>query len=386
MNEYRDFERSVKAERMLRRVLLLLIIGVLAGYAWWRYEHRARTTFTPVTAPKLSPDEVPVLASLDAEYVHLVEAVVPSVVSITSSRTVSAPATIEDLILGRQRAAKSTSLGSGVVVSKEGHIITNHHVIAGMTEIRVQFTDGRNLPGQLIGSDPATDVAVVKVDGGTFDPLPLGDSDNLHVGQQVFAVGNPYGLDETVTRGIVSALGRRTRSDSGVEAIQHDAAVNPGNSGGPLLNLRGEIVGINSSIYTRTGGFQGISFAIPSNAVKKVLEAITSRGKVVRAYVGLTTQDITRAIARSYGLQDTRGAIIADVDVNSPAARAGLRPGDVVRSIGGTEISNSNEVNKVFNAMGVGANPEVTIIREGRVGQTTVRIEDMPPEMLGTQR
>jgi len=188
-----------------------------------------------------------------------------------------------------------------------------------------------------------------------------------------------------VTRGIVSALGRRTRSDSGVEAIQHDAAVNPGNSGGPLLNLRGEIVGVNSSIYTRTGGFQGISFAIPSNAVKKVLTAITSRGKLVRPYVGLTTQDITRVIAHSYGLPDIKGALIADVEPGSPAARAGLQPGDIVRSIGGTVVSSASEVNKIFDAMGIGANAEIAVIRGGRVGQATVRIEEMPAQMLDTQ-
>lgn len=390
MNDFRDLERGPGLDQWLRRFLLLLIIGVLAGYAWWRYDHRDRGTFTPAVAPKLGPGDVPVLAALDAEYVHLVDAVVPSVVTITSSRTVLQPArpTIEDLILNRQRqmASKSTSLGSGVVVSKEGHIITNHHVIAGMTEIRVQFTDGRNLPAQLVGSDPATDVAVLKVSGGDFEPLPLGDSDSLHVGQQVFAVGNPYGLDETVTRGIVSALGRRTRSDSGVEAVQHDAAVNPGNSGGPLLNLRGEIIGINSSIYTRTGGFQGISFAIPSNAVKRVLQDFTSRGRYIRPYVGLTTQEIDRATARSLGLPDTRGALISDVAPGSPAERAGLQPGDVVRSIGGTVITSNAEVNKVFTAMGVGANAQISVLRNGQVGTTTVQIEEMPSQMLGGQK
>lgn len=365
-----------------RRLLLILLIGVLGGYAWWRYDHRSRETFTPASAPKLGPDDVPVLAALDAEYIRLIEAVVPSVVSITSSRTVlqPAPITVEDYLMGRQRQqqVKSTSLGSGVVVSKEGHIITNHHVIARMTEIRIQFSDGRNLPAQLIGSDPVTDVAVLKVEGTGFEPLPLGDSDNLRVGQQVFAVGNPYGLEESVTRGIISALGRRTRSDSGVEAIQHDAAVNPGNSGGPLLNLRGEIVGLNFSIFTRTEGFQGISFAIPSNTVSKVMNAIRSRGRIVRAYVGLTTQDITPIIARSYGLPDTKGALISEVAPGSPAERAFLRPGDIVRSIGGTAISNAMEVNKVINAMGIGANAEVSIVRDGQVGQTTLRIEEMP--------
>lgn len=376
-----------------RRIFLLLIIGVLLGYAWWRYEHggwRTRESFTPATAPKLKLEDVQVLAALDAEYVRLIEAVVPSVVSITSSRTVwqPAPITIEDLIARRQRMqkSKSTSLGSGVVVSKEGHILTNHHVIAQMTEIRVQFSDGRNLAAKLIGSDPATDLAVLKVDDPNVEPLLLGDSENLRVGQQIFAVGNPFGLDETVTRGIISALGRRTKSDSGVDAIQHDAAVNPGNSGGPLVNLRGEIVGINSSIYSLTGGFQGISFAIPSNTVKKVMEGIVSRGRVIRPYLGVVMQNITVADARSLGLPDTSGALISDVTPDSPADRAGLQPGDIVKTFAGKPVRNVTDLEKAIGSEKIGSAPEVGVVRGGRQGITKVQIAEMPQQLLQPQR
>lgn len=369
-----------------RRIFLLLVIGILAGYAWWRYEHRRKDTFTPATAPKINLDQVRVLAALDEEYVRLIEAVVPSVVSITSSRTVlqPAPLTIEDLIAGRQRAQKalSTSVGSGVIVSKEGHILTNHHVIAGMTELRIQLSDGRNLAARLIGSDRATDLAVLKVDAPNLEPLPLGDSDNLRVGQQIFAVGNPYGLDETVTRGIVSAIGRRTRSDSGVDAIQHDAAVNPGNSGGPLLNLRGEIVGINSAIYTRTGGFQGISFAIPCNTVKRVLDSLVSRGRTIRPYLGVVMQNITPLMARDFGMADTDGVVISEVSPNSPAHRAGLLPGDVVRTFAGKPISNVKDLDREISNIPVGTNAEVSIIRQGRTGRTTVQVAEMPQQLL----
>jgi serine protease Do len=367
-----------------RRFLLLLIIGVLAGYAWWRYDHRSRISdkFTPAAAPKLSLDDVKVLAAIDAEYTKLIESVVPSVVSITSSRTFyqRAPITIEDLLAGRQRyqEARSTSLGSGVIVSKEGHILTNHHVIKDMTEVRVLLSDGRNLPARIIGSDPGTDLAVLKVDDSNLEPLSLGDSDNLRVGQQVFAVGNPYGLDETVTRGIVSAIGRRTRSGNGVDAIQHDAAVNPGNSGGPLLNLRGEIIGINSAIYTRTGGFQGISFAIPSNAVRQVMNSILERGRIVRPYLGAVMQNLSPAIASYFGLRDTNGALISEVTPGSPAHAAGLQPGDVVRSFGGKDIKNVTDLDKAVTAMGVGASAEVSIVRSGQVGHTTLRISEVP--------
>jgi serine protease Do len=371
-----------------RRIFLLLVIGVLAGYAWWRYEHRAnrKDTFTPATAPKINLDQVRIMAAIDEEYVRLIEAVVPSVVSITSSRTVlqPAPVTIEDLILGRQRAQKatSTSVGSGVIVSKEGHILTNHHVIAGMTEVRAQLSDGRNLAAKLIGSDRSTDLAVLKVEDTNLEPLPLGDSDNLRVGQQVFAVGNPYGLDETVTRGIVSAIGRRARSDSGVDAIQHDAAVNPGNSGGPLINIRGEIVGINSAIYTRTGGFQGISFAIPSNTVRRVLESIIARGRTIRPYLGVVMQNITPAIARDFGTTDTNGALIADVTPGSPADQAGLRPGDIVRTFAGKPIANVKDLDREISAIPIGTTAEVSIVRGGRTGRTSVLVAEMPQQLL----
>ena len=226
---------------MPRRILLLVVIGILAGYAWWRFEHRdfhrAPEKITLAVPPRVSLDDVKVLSAIDAEYTRLVQSVVPGVVSITSSRTVTqlAPLTFEDLLMGRQRSqlAKSTSLGSGVIVSKEGHILTNHHVIAGMTEIRVQLTDGRNLAAALIGSDPATDIAVLRIEAANVVALPLGESDDLRVGQQIFAVGNPYGLEESVTRGIISAKGRQTASDSSIEYIQHDAAVNRAIPAGP---------------------------------------------------------------------------------------------------------------------------------------------------------
>ncbi|MEI7821887.1 MAG: trypsin-like peptidase domain-containing protein [Verrucomicrobiota bacterium] len=372
-----------------RRLLLLLVIGILAGYAWWRYEHRdvrrVAEKFTPLASPKLSLDDVKVLAAIDAEYTRLVQSVVPSVVSITSSRTVTqlAPLTIEDLLTGRQRTqrAKSTSLGSGVIVSKEGHILTNHHVIAGMTEVRVQLTDGRNLAAALIGSDPATDIAVLRIDAPGIEPLPLGDSDVLRVGQQVFAVGNPYGLEESVTRGIVSAKGRQMSSDSAIEHIQHDAAVNQGNSGGPLLNVRGEIVGINSQIFSRTGGWQGISFAIPSNTARRVLDGIIKRGRMVRSYLGVVMQEITPVLARNFGLADAEGAIITEVTPDSPAAQCGLQPGDVVRAVNGKRVKGMQQLRQIIASTEVGQELEIGFIRSGAEQKAKAKIVEMPAEL-----
>jgi serine protease Do len=372
-----------------RRILLLFVIGILAGYAWWRYDHRetryAREKFTPITAPKLSLDDVKVLTAIDAEYTRLVQSVVPGVVSITSSRTVTqlAPLTIEDLLMGRQRSqrAKSTSLGSGVIVSKEGHILTNHHVIAGMTEVRVQLTDGRNFPATLVGSDPATDIAVLRIDAAKVDPLPLGDSDELRVGQQIFAVGNPYGLEESVTRGIISAKGRQTASDSSIEYIQHDAAVNEGNSGGPLLNVRGEIVGINSAIFSRTGGWQGISFAIPSNAARRILEGFIRRGRVVRSYLGVVMQEITPEFAQQLHLADMDGAIIIQVTPDSPAGRSGLQPGDVVQTVNGRRVKGMQQLRQTIAGTEVGQELELGFVRNGTAMTTKAKVAEMPPEL-----
>ena len=377
-----------------RRLFLFLIMGTLVGYFWWRLDHRdvtrAPEKFTPVEAPKINLEDVKVLAAIDAEYTKLIESVVPSVVSITSSRTVlqQVPLTIEDLLLGRQRAqkAKSTSLGSGVIVSKEGHIISNHHVIAGMTEIRAQLPDGRNVAARLIGSDPATDIAVLKIEEKNIEALPLGDSDDLRVGQQIFAIGNPYGLDETVTRGVVSAKGRRTANDSGVEVLQHDAAVNPGNSGGPLVNIRGQIVGINSSIYTRTGGFQGISFAIPANTVRRVMDAIISRGRAVRGWLGVGLQAVTPRLAQSFGVPDTRGAIITEIMRGSPAELAGLQPGDVLRKFNGNDVGDVMSLRKLIAGLEIGAKVEVVIMRGGREAKTTLEVVEVPPELLKPER
>jgi S1-C subfamily serine protease len=376
-----------------RRILLFIVIGLLAVYAWYRFDQRdgrrVPEKFTPAEAPKLNLEDVKVLAAIDHEYTKLINEVVPSVVSITSSRTFvqRAPLTIEDLIRGRQRAqlAKSTSLGSGVIVSKEGHILTNHHVIADMTEVRVQLTDGRNAAARLIGSDPSTDIAVLKVDENNLTPLPLGNSDDILVGQQVFAVGNPYGLEESVSRGIVSAKGRRTGGDSEVEFIQHDAAVNQGNSGGPLLNIRGEILGINSQIYStsKAGAWQGISFAIPSNTARRVMESIIKRGRSSRAYLGIYRwQNLNPVLARNFGVPDTSGALIADILSGSPAAQAGLRPGDVVRTFGGRRIENAQALKAAFAATEVGREVEIIVIREGQELRFKATPTEVPPELL----
>lgn len=373
-----------------RRIFLFLLVVILAGYAWRRYESTrlpgVPEKYTPTQVAKLNLDDVQVLAKMDEEYTKLVEAVVPSVVSITSSREVlqAAPLTLEDALLGRRRAqrATSTSLGSGVIVSKEGHILTNHHVVAGMTEIRVQLTDGRNEPARLIGSDPSNDIAVLRIDAKNIEALKLGDSDKLRVGQMVFAVGNPFGLEESVSRGIVSAKGRRTGGDSGVEFIQTDAAVNQGNSGGPLVNIYGEVVGINTVIIaSKTGGWQGISFSIPSNTARRVMEGIITRGRVVRGWLGVNLQMLTPQVAQALGLPDTRGARITEIMPGSPAELAQLQPNDVLREFNGQELENPMALRGLVSQVDIGETVEIVVMRDGKELRTTAKIAEMPEQL-----
>jgi Do/DeqQ family serine protease len=381
----------------MRRAVFLLLLTILVGFALYRCDRLGGLRpggvpekFTPASGPRLDPKDVQVLAALDAEYTRLVEAVTPSVVSITTSKRIrtNIPQALDPWELffrqrGPRRQAEriATGLGSGVIVSKEGHILTNHHVIEGMEEIRVQLTDGRVLPARLIGSHEQTDTAVLSIQARDIQPLPFGDSDEVRVGQMVFAVGNPFGLQESVTQGIISGKGRRAMRDSGVEFLQTDAAVNRGNSGGPLLNLRGEIIGINSAIYSETGGWLGVSFAIPSNVARRTLESIIKTGRVVRGYLGVSMMNLTPELAQEFGVPDTRGALIAEIVPGSPAERAGLRPGDVIRSINGRALNDMIALRRVLADARVGERAELEIIRAGAASRVAVEIAEMPSDL-----
>ena len=382
----------------MRRSLFLFLIAALlvfAAYRWQRlnklvHEGSHAERYTPAAGPKIDIKDMQVLAALDTEYTRLVEAVVPSVVSITTSRRVQAPRSqisdpLEMLFRNRRIPQQpqeriQTALGSGVIVSKEGHILTNRHVIAQMEKIEIQLTDGRVEPAQLIGADEQTDIAVLKIEAKNIEPLALGDSDHVRVGQMVFAVGNPFGLQETVTQGIVSAKGRRAMADSGVEFFQTDAAVNQGNSGGPLLNIRGEIIGINSAIYSNSdqGAWLGISFAIPSNVARRALESLLKNGRIIRGYLGVTMSDITPEIARQLGLRDTTGALVIDVLPGSPAEKAGLHPGDVIRRLNGSPITDIPALRSRVAETDIGAKAELVILRKGEELTLTAIVTETP--------
>jgi Do/DeqQ family serine protease len=271
---------------------------------------------------------------------------------------------------------KTHSLGSGVVVdSRKGYILTNHHVIEDADEIRVTLHDGRRLVGTLVGADPETDIALIQVQARGLTALPLGDSDQLRVGDFVVAIGNPFALGQTVTSGIVSALGRSGLGIEGYEDfIQTDASINVGNSGGALVNLRGELVGVNTAILAPNGGNIGIGFAIPVRLAQQVMRQIVAYGEVRRGRLGVATQDLTPALANAFGITAQGGAVIAKVSPRSPAAKAGLRAGDIVTAINGRIVRNSDALRNAIGLLPIGESVTLDILRAGQQRQVRLRI------------
>jgi serine protease Do len=272
------------------------------------------------------------------------------------------------------------SLGSGFVLSSDGYILTNHHVIKGADEIIVRFNDRSELEAKVLGSDERSDVALLKVEAKGLTAVKLGDSENLKVGEWVLAIGSPFGFDHSATAGIISAIGRSLPGDSYVPFIQTDVAINPGNSGGPLFNLDGEVIGINSQIYSRTGGFMGVSFAIPMDVVMEVVAQIKSQGYVSRGWLGVVIQDVTRELAESFGLKKPHGALISRVLPQSPAAKAGFEPGDVILKFNGKEIDASSALPPIVGRTAIGKAVPVEIMRNSKRQTLNVKVEQLPED------
>jgi serine protease Do len=274
------------------------------------------------------------------------------------------------------------SMGSGFILDHRGYILTNHHVIENAKEIWVKLTDEQEYKATLVGADPKTDLALVKIDGlQDLTPIALGNSDTVHVGEWVMAIGNPFGLDHTVTAGIVSAKGRNIGHGPYDQFIQTDASINPGNSGGPLINLHGEAVGINTAIYSRTGGNVGIGFAIPINVAKDLVPQLKDRGKVTRGWIGVIVQKVTPEIAASLGLPEAKGARVAEVMQGGPAQAAGLKSGDVIVKFNGRALNDSAELPLLVARMPVGETAVVEIVRSDKEHKTvTVRIAELREE------
>ncbi|QCF25292.1 DegQ family serine endoprotease [Hydrocarboniclastica marina] len=280
--------------------------------------------------------------------------------------------------MGPAQPGPRHSMGSGFIVSPDGYVLTNNHVVDGAEEIIVRLSDRRELEATVVGTDPSTDLAVLKVEGTDLPVVRLGKSAELEVGEWVVAIGSPFGFDHTVTAGIVSAKGRALPSENYVPFIQTDVAINPGNSGGPLFNLDGDVVGINSQIYTRSGGFMGVSFAIPVDVAMNVFEQIRDQGYVSRGWLGVLIQEVSRDLAQSFGLSKPHGALVAEVMPGSPAAKAGLKPGDIILEFEGEEIGLSAELPPQVGRVKVGSTAELLIMRNGNRQEIDVTIGELP--------
>lgn len=273
-----------------------------------------------------------------------------------------------------------SSLGSGFIISKDGYVITNNHVVSEADEIVVRLNDRREFIAELIGTDKRSDIAVLKIDADDLPTLKLGDSSKATVGEWVLAIGSPFGFDHSVTAGIISAIGRSLPNENYVPFIQTDVAINPGNSGGPLFNLDGEVIGVNSQIYSRTGGFMGLSFAVPVNVVENVYKQLKENGHVARGWLGVLIQDVTRELAESFGMHHPHGALIAKVLSDGPAEKAGLEVGDIVVKFDGIKVSFSSDLPPLVGSTPVNKTVPVEIIRRSKHKTIRVKISELPTE------
>ncbi|PAU72762.1 DegQ family serine endoprotease [Vreelandella alkaliphila] len=341
------------------------------------------------------------------DFTKLVEDAAPGVVNISTSRTIqrsSGPSIqgfggqdIPEIFRhffgdsfptpppsrGPNRSEERQSLGSGFVISADGYVLTNAHVVQDADEILVRLNDRRELTAELVGSDTQTDVALLKVDANNLPVLDLGDSDELKVGEWVAAIGSPFGFDHSVSAGIVSAINRTLPRDVYVPFIQTDVAINPGNSGGPLFNLEGEVVGINSQILTRSGGFMGLSFAIPINVAMDVADQLREDGHVDRGWLGVMIQPVSRDLAESFGMEEVIGALIADLDPDGPAAQGGLQAGDVIIAVNGEEVDRSSTLPRLIGRVAPGSDVDLTLMRDGEEVTETLELGSWPDSEAG---
>src|SRR5438034_5418293 len=376
---------------------LLFVLLVSAGISLlydYRLKHgglnlpSARTPekYTLASSPNVDPKQVASLEALNRERRALVSSVIPSVVAVKTSKKILIPRErgldLFEFFYGNQRqfrnpndeALVQNSLGSGVVVTSEGHIITNNHVVDQVDEIEVQLSDGKTKKAKLIVADATVDLAVLKIDQPGLKPLKFGDSDGVQAGDFVVAIGNPFGFEETVTDGIISSKGRPNRVDGFGDYLQTNAAINPGNSGGPLVNLRGEIIGINTAIISRSGGSQGIGFAIPSNSVKMAFESLLKQGRIIRGYLGIET----RAIRRGQQEEESSGVVVAAVLPNSPAAEAQIQKGDVIQRFDGREVDNISELRHLVSQVELHKKVALDVLRNGKQIKVTAEIKEQP--------
>jgi len=392
--------QSVALGLLLIGVGLILGLVMAADLGWLPFGHAVPETpvvVRPAAVP-LPPAGTPPTGT-DRNFVDVAKAVTPSVVNISTTRTSRVPeghgfGPFDDPFFRRffgdelfrrfeaPRDRRERSLGSGVIVDPGGYIITNNHVVSKADEIRILLADKRELKAKVVGTDPKTDIAVVKVDAQSLPIIPWADSDKLQVGEYVLAIGNPFGLTQTVTMGIISAVGRANVGIAEYEDfIQTDAAINPGNSGGALVSARGELIGINTAIFSQSGGYMGIGFAVPSNMVRSVMEQLIKAGKVVRGYLGVSIQELTQDLARQFGVPETKGILISDVLADSPAKRAKLERGDVIVEFDGRAVENPTQFRNLVAQTPIGKKVHIKMLRNGKERDQEVTIAEQPKSM-----
>jgi serine protease Do len=276
------------------------------------------------------------------------------------------------------RMPQQEGLGSGVIVSADGYILTNNHVVNGADAIKVSLNDGREFTAKVVGSDPKSDLAVIKVDAKDLPAITFSDSEKVEVGDRVLAIGNPFGIGQTVTSGMVSALGRATLGLDYEDFIQTDAAINPGNSGGALIDVKGRLVGINTAIYSRSGGFQGIGFAIPSNLARSVMEQLVQNGKVVRGFIGVNIQNVDADLAEHFKLKDRSGALVVETVADSPADKAGLKSGDVIVKFNGKPVKDNRNLKLTVAGVTPGTTVPVEVLRDGKLEKLDLKVGEQP--------
>lgn len=373
----------------------LVLVGMIVGLGISSNFNWHSKAFTQET--NISKEAVDILSKTGLAMAEVTAAVKPSVVNISSTKTIKTPGIQAPFFndpffrqffgdeLGqfrRPREHKQSGLGSGVIVDKNGYILTNNHVIRDADEIKVKLSDKREFKGKVIGTDPKTDLAVIKIDSNHLPVIKLGDSEKLKVGETVIAVGNPFGLNQTVTSGIVSATGRANVGIADYEDfIQTDAAINPGNSGGALVNVKGELVGINTAIFSTSGGYQGIGFAIPSSMAKIVMDNLIKKGKVVRGWLGVSIQPVTPELAKQFGIKDDKGVIVGDIVEDSPAEKAGVQRGDTIVEYDGKEVTDPASLRNSVAGTPPGKNVTLKIVRDGKIQKLDVTITELPAEI-----
>jgi serine protease Do len=385
----------INKKRFTLSLLLILAVGVFVGLIL--SSHLDITSQLPAKS-KVSSKSVDILTQLSDAQSEVAALATPSVVNISTTRLIKTrdemPLDLfEDPFFRRffgdqiphpnlPKEHKEQSLGSGVIVSEDGYIVTNNHVIEKAQEIKVLLSNKKDYNAKLIGADPKTDIAVIKIDVKGLTALPWGDSNKLKVGEIVFAIGNPFGLNQTVTMGMISAVGRANVGIADYEDfIQTDAAINPGNSGGALINARGELIGINTAILSRTGGYQGIGFAVPSSMAKQVMDSLLKYKKVVRGWLGVSIQEVTSDLAEEFGVKDLKGSLVSGVMKGSPAEKAGIKQGDVILQYNGRLVEDTGHLRNMVSQTPIDTTVKVKLLRNKKEVVVDVVIVELPKKL-----